>query len=546
MKRKFLLILPVLAIMCCLFALSVSAEGTQEYYLVQSGDSEAALSLQAQGKTNIVEVSSLLASSSSSAGAFFANVNDGDDITFILAEDIVTNSGENQGILINKAITVSIYYNGFCHIVTNGSKCSGIALRNAGAHLKLFGTRAMDENGSFSDKFVSPTVINGKITQEGNLDARHGKVYVWVYGGTVYAENMRTSTGQEFVFSDSGATGTFEFINCACYSGSYAIGLQGQSQKTVKVENGYYAGFQAFTVLTGSYIKNATITGSGISMDCWGISNNFWELTNCSISKISTSTGRTHFKLIDCEVNPSTFSLGADGGGACYVLVYTTPTCTSDGTLNVYKQGKGATPVNDDSKYAQTVTDFYADPQNKAYGHSYGWEYIFDGAKYLSTCTAQDACASCGDIAESHYIDAMFVSLGYSVPEFGTELAIIVGFAINQNAIEQYEAFTGSKINYGCVVALKDMLGEFNAPLDENGDAVVLEQGTVVKADITDTSNSYMDLKVYLTEAHMDTYLLMAGFIAETKDGALNVSYMQFDNTLVEDNAFEYISYNNK
>ena len=542
MRKKLLFILSVVALVCCFFAISASAAST-EYYLVQSNDSEASLALQAEGKSNIVEVASLMSESSSVAGAFFAGVSDGDDITFILAEDIVTDSSADKGILINKAITVTIVYNGYSHIVTNGNARSGIHMRNQGAHLNLIGSHAMDENGNISDKFVSSIVTNGKITSRGNLDASHGKVYVWVYNGTVYAENMRTTTGQEFVYSESGATGTYEFVNCACSSGSYAIGLQGQSSKTVKVENGYYAGFQAFTVLSGSYINNATITGSGIHMDCWGIENNFWILTGCSISKIATATGRTHFKLIDCTFDPKNFSLGADGGGACYALVYTSADCENDGTLNVYRQGKGATPVNDDSKYAQTVIDFYADPQNKAFGHSYSWEYIFEGDKYLSALTAQNICAGCGNISESINVGTMFVSLGYSVPEFGTELSITLGIKIDTQAIEQYQALKGSTVSYGFAVALEEKLGTGVCPLDQNGEALTLAQGNVIKVDISSEPNAYADLKVSLSQNHLDTSLLMCGYIIEEKDDATDISYVQ--NGIVENGAFQYISYNN-
>lgn len=544
MKRRFLLILTIAAAICCIFALSVSADEIQEYYLVQSLDSEAALSLQAEGKTNILDVAKLISSNNSTPGPFFDTVSDGDSIKLTLAEDIVTNGSEGVGILINKAITVTVVYNGFTHVVPNGSRYSGFLLRNSGAQLNLFGSRAMDENGEFSTKFEKPVVTNNKITTPGNVDAAHNKVYVWVFNGSVYAENMRTSTGQEFVYTESNEYGSYEFKNCACTSGSYSIGLQGQVNKHIKIENGYYVGIQAFTVLTGSYTKNATITGNGISMDCWGIKYNVWEFTNCSISKIATSTGRTHFKLIDCKFDVSTLALGGDGGGPCYALIYTSPTCESDGTLNVYRQGTGTAPDNKDELYASLVTEFYADPQNKAFGHSYGWEYIFDGAKYLTACTAQNICSSCKNITESVNIDAMFMFLGYSVSEFGESNLIAMGIKINSNAIADYEELTGATINYGFVVALKDKLGDNRVPLDANGEAVYLESGNVIKAELSSFKHSYADLMIEIPNAHIDTLLLMSAYITEQYGDSLEISYAQNISSLVENNQFSYISYN--
>ena len=537
MRRKLLFILFLISVMCCLFAITAFAQ-SQTYYLVQSADSEATSALLAEGKTNIVTIAELTSSNSSTPGTFFQGIQDNSSVEFILAENIVTSGGENEGILINKPITVTIVYNGFIHAVTNGNRFNGIALRHGEARVRLIGSQGVGENGEISTEFVAPTYQNGAITSRGNLDAYHsGKVYVWVFDGYVYAENMRTVTGEEFVYSESNSNKEYEFISCACNTDNYAIGLQGSNGKIVKLENGYYSGLQAYSVLTGSYAKNITVEGKGLHLDSWLVPGNIWELTGCTINKISTSTGRTHLKLIDCTVDPANLSLNGDGGGDQFVRIYKSATCTEPGSLEIYRStGRGS-----DNPYAEELANFSA----PALGHSYSWAHIYAGDKFVSALTVENACTNCGDVTEAIIIDAMFNTLGFSVPEFGGGLAIVVGYKINNDAIAQYEALTGFTINFGCVVALKDKLGEFNAPLDENGDAVVLQSGRVIKTDVTSNKLAYMDLKVSLTGEHVDLSLLMSAFITETTNEGVWVSYLQSENQLVKDNQFTYVSFNN-
>ena len=181
----------------------------------------------------------------------------------------------------------------------------------------------------------------------------------------------------------------------------------------------------------------------------------------------------------------------------------------------------------------------------KALGHNFEWKHNYDGEKYLSGLNAAYGCTRCDLVEQQVFIGALFNTLGFSVPQFGGELSITVGYAINKNAIAEYESLTGNKISFGCAVAVKDCIGEGVAPLDENGNAIVLSRGRVVVADATSEPNSYMDVKINLTSDHIDTQLLITGYIAEMCGDGLSISYMQSNNMLVEENQFSYVSYNN-
>ena len=552
MKRIIFLIC-VFSMLLCFFTIGASAESavTDTFYVVSSQESPTALELKAQGK-DVVVLSEIYASTKATAeGDWITSFTDGDHIELIFAENIIESVGTYTGILLDKAITLTVRYNGFVHLETNRvDKENTFVLKHSGAKINLIGTsKIYDENGDVITDFTYSTTD----LEKNMLQIHHSKVYCWIYDGDAYVENIRASTGQELIFTtDDNSTAeasynnTYEFVDCALHSGTTAVGLEGRdnARKYIKITGGYYSKVLAQTVLTGSYIKNCEL--GSFSMDCWSISNQMLVFENATITgKITTATGRTHLSFYDCNIDTAKLSLGGDGAGSSYALVYTAADCENDGTLNVYKQGKGATPVNDDSKYAQTVVDFYADPQNKAFGHTYGWEYIFEGDKYLSSGVASNACATCGDTLESQSLDTMFVSLGYSVPEFGANLSITLGFKINTEAIKQYEALSGTALTYGFVVALEERIGAGVCPLDQSGEAIILDQGNVIKVDLSSEPNSYADLKVSLPKEHADTTLLMCNYIIEAKGEELAISYAQNGAQLVENGNFTYVSYNN-
>lgn len=555
MKKKLLLVLSLAAVLCCLLALSVCAEDnapavTHTFYVVQSQDSQAAIDLKAQDKEVIV-LSEVYASTAKGAtNPWLDNFANGSHIELIFAENIVESIDTDWGIVLSKKITLTVKYNGFSHYVTNTGRSNAFVLRHADASIRFIGTHAIDgEDGQISHSFKA----NSANLDGSNVDVYHGKVYCWIYDGDAYAYNVRAKTGEEFIFTtvdddaSNSKTNTITVHSCAVYW----IGISGDAdKKIIDFKDSYIENTDFESLCTGSVIDNCVFGNNYFYMDCHGITNQMLIIKNCTLDKVKTDTGRTHVTFIDCKINFSNFTLGSDGGGAGYALVYTSVACETDGELKVYKNGSGTTPVNDqftnnDSKYAQTVADFYADPQNKAYGHSYGWEFSFNGAKYLSACTAQNACASCKDVIESVNIDAMLVFLGYSVPEFGQIHSITLGIQINSKAISDYEGLTGSLLNYGFTVALKDKLGEGAVPLDANGEAVVLQSGNVIKADITGEKNAYADLVVSIPDTHVDTLLLMCAFVIEQKGDSLEISYAQNSDSLVESNLFSYISYNN-
>ena len=122
--KKLLIVLSMLVIFSCFFALSISAEKeitgvTNTYYVVSAKESDVALSLEAQGKETVVLGEIYSSTISLSETDWIAQFNEGAHVELIFAENIVESVGETVGILLGKAITLTVRYNGFCHLVTN-------------------------------------------------------------------------------------------------------------------------------------------------------------------------------------------------------------------------------------------------------------------------------------------------------------------------------------------------------------------------------------------------------------------------------------------
>ena len=548
MKKVYLFLIALLA-MLCLLAFTVLAQEnvpavTDTFYVVASQDSETAIELKGEGK-NVIVLAEVYASTAKGAtDTWLDNFEEDSHVELIFAENVTESIGTDWGIVLNKKITLTVRYNGFSHCVTNNGRSNAFVLRHADASIRFIGTHAIDgEDGSISHDFK----VNHSKPSDGNVDISHGKVYCWVYDGDVYAYNMRTSTSEEFIFTtvdddtSNSKINTITLHSCA----SNWIGISGDGdKKIIDFKDSYIRKHDFETLCTGSVIDNCVFGDDYFYMDSHGVSGEMLVIKNCKLGTVKTDTGRTYLTLIDCDFDINNLKLGSDGGGKGYALIYTTVTCEKDGELNVYRNGGGTTPVNskdvnDDSKFAQTVIDFYANPENYAVGHNIEWSDSFAGEKYISEYTAIKGCTKCGDVVETVTLDALFTNLGYSMSLDGKG-GIVVGYLVNVDDITTYEKITGKTLKYGVFVTLKNNIGD-NSIFDENG---VCAQG-VISAEIYEKSFAAFELKVlgFTTDAQKNTKLAIGAYVAETKDGTTDYSYIQ-GNKPNENEKYDFVSYN--
>lgn len=564
MKRKLLLFFAFAVIFCAIFAFTSMADEvaapSYTYYLVNNEASPAYTALKNGGADVICYKDIIGNTSDSQASVFFGSFVTDTHVEIIFAEDIfvpMEMATNNTGILINTAITVTFRYNGFSHYISSGYyvddsgqsvECTnnGIVVRHKDAIVRFIGTKAQDlENGGISQEFVLPVIDgeNNTYNAEGcNLDAyKTNNYYLQIYKGNAYVEGVRAYAAKSYVLTDGEASGTYEIKNSAFSSSEgYAVQLKATTSKTVKIENCYMKGITAWSVLSGSYVYDSVITGSGVHIDSWHPSGKVWEFENCQIlgDSVATSTGRTYLCFTDCIFKENIkWSLSGDNGGNQFLRIYTSPTCTEAGTMEM----KQSTNRGGANPYQEEYDNFSAPPL----GHTgtAEWEYSYVGDMYLSDLTVSKGCTRCGLWEPTSIsINPMFQALGYSVPEFGNRTYIAVGYTADKNAIAQYESISGAKLTFGFAVAAKEALGENTCPLDENGNAISLKSGNVFAADLTDVISNYIEVKLTVNQAHADKEFLITGYVIEKQNDQITVSYVQ-SNSLVKNNVFEYIAF---
>ena len=119
--------------------------------------------------------------------------------------------------------------------------------------------------------------------------------------------------------------------------------------------------------------------------------------------------------------------------------------------------------------------------------HTYFWMVKPGVEGFFGEMSAIAECTECG-ATTTDTIPAIFISLGYSSSEDG----ISQSYAINRNALAKYEELSREKLDFGVVVASRNVVGLSN-PLDENGAPISEKVKTV---SLTETSYDIVDVVI--------------------------------------------------
>ena len=187
----------------------------------------------------------------------------------------------------------------------------------------------------------------------------------------------------------------------------------------------------------------------------------------------------------------------------CKTLALTGEHNTEDNPCVINCSVCGLTSTKENPQHEISITVNYEDGYDKA------------GVK-LTFCN-NPGCS----YKESSIADALFACLGYSAPENGMG-GITIGFKVNSTTIENYEEITDVDIKYGVFAASFDKLQ--GGDIFENGVA----NKNAICAEIKATEFTAFDLKVTgFADDQKDVLLALGAYVATTKDGATEYSYMQ-------------------
>jgi len=167
-----------------------------------------------------------------------------------------------------------------------------------------------------------------------------------------------------------------------------------------------------------------------------------------------------------------------------------------------------------------SITIVYDYEKCDAFYGGHAWkgteDVIFNS--YLEPIGIGDSCANCGKGDVKETIAPIFEWKGYSASTFGDTYAITQGYVINRNALERYKEFAGD-IEIGLVATVNLQGSELT--LDFNSESVLSYKFNQMKHD-------YIEIKATgIPEANKDTLVV---FCAYVKNGG-SVYYLDNNKT---------------
>ena len=158
---------------------------------------------------------------------------------------------------------------------------------------------------------------------------------------------------------------------------------------------------------------------------------------------------------------------------------------------------------------------------------------------YLSEGVKSTICLDCDTSPLLTSAPALFTCLGYSAPEDGRG-GIAIGFTVNNEDIAEYEEITGKTLKYGVFAVLKDRLGD-NDIFGKDGTQA---EGSII-AEISSYKFASFELKItgFETNEHKALKLAMGAYVATIDGETTEYSYMQGGESN-ENEKYCFVSYN--
>ena len=165
-------------------------------------------------------------------------------------------------------------------------------------------------------------------------------------------------------------------------------------------------------------------------------------------------------------------------------------------------------------------------------------EQTYDFTAFTEKSYLRSVCKRCEAGTVLKEIAPLFTCLGYSASEGTMGGGIALGFKVNSEAITEYEELTGKTIAYGVFAVAKNMLGD-NDIFDENGVMIDAALGSEIK-----TSHTVFEIKITnIPESKADVKLALGAYVAVTDGETTEYSYLQ-PGTPAENEKYCFVSYN--
>jgi len=375
-------------------------------------------------------------------------------------------------------------------------------------------------------------------------------VCFWFYNGSIKCEGVTIVANEETIWSGGfGGVGAVSFVNCNVTSGGEGNfkmksgSCNGAKTRVFTLVNSTFTannGTEVQCPAKESVIRNCTFNGK-LTIDSWcqhGDTNESpmiienitinngsmqsitsferYTVRNSKIGSIYLNgdrSGGAHLTVCDCEYTG--ISYGNEKPDQCSATVIVGPTCLDAGIKTVYTKANASGTVDDTYEAPAMGHEASLDEiENVVYKSGYG-----ANGTYICGCVRCDATGLEENGASA---PKLITFKGFSTPRDGA-ISLVAGYEVDTDAVEAFENITKKEFTYGIVAAVGKNLGT-NEPLDENGDVITLEKGSVIKTTVSKEATRYEfrlnNMNGYENEAIMlSTYTMFDGKITYLQGG---------------------------
>ena len=180
--------------------------------------------------------------------------------------------------------------------------------------------------------------------------------------------------------------------------------------------------------------------------------------------------------------------------------------------------GNGLTTIGENSFYECNTLTGLAIPDSVEFIGDYAFGWCSKLTIYVENTSAPSGWSSKWNSSSRPVVwdyknvlqGNIVIFKGYSFNEVGS---MAVGYDIDYEAKTLYEELTGEALEIGVVFAAYDLLNG-NQPLDSEGNAITLDDGAVVKFDLTEYDYTYYDFVITDIEGEIaDIDLVISAYI---------------------------------
>ena len=460
----------------------------------------------------------------------------------------------------NDAATHFIVFDDEKYYTGSGSTLNQLNVEKIEESLASLGISSEDIGKTYLTKFVFPAYLNGTLLTyiDVNSSVKTNKYFKHVCGyvsfpGTMTKTHDMNDCVNQLRGIDFGENSQLTVIPY-CFANKATQLKEVKNFPTAKLEiiegdafNSAKQAFRGELVINAKTIKQSAFNNATtfVTSLIFGENVERIETQAFSVTSRETGLGNPHLEYIEFKSDVSKIATTSYGPfyfelGGSSRSEYTSLKCiVLSNEENKKAMANGATIFNDIAP--NSYIRFLLDETKEIIYSSHAIDYenaTISYESFIENGTLTSYCTRCNK-AETVSTDPLFTCLGYSAAENG-DGGIAVGYTVNKTAINTYEEFANVSLNFGVFAISQEKLGTGDI-FDENG----ILAANAISFDVTDYEYSAFVLKIVgFTEAQKEVKLAMGAYVAVNDGEKTTYSYMQDDKAGEKVGNYYFVSYN--